>query len=397
MIDPATAAAEIDLDAFRANLAALRAHLRDSRPERPADLMVVVKADAYGHGMAAIARAARADGVGWLGVATVGEAMALREGGDTGRLLAWLYGPDEDLAPAVAENVDLAVHGLDQVAALAGAAATASRAARVHLKIDTGLSRNGCRPELWPELCAAAYEAEQTGAIEVVAIWSHFACADVPGHPSVAHQLEVFADADRVAREAGLRPALRHMANSPATLIVPTAHFDLVRVGIAAYGVDPAPGLAARAGVRLTPIMTLRAQLAQVKRLRAGDGVSYGHRWIADQPTTVAVVPLGYADGIPRWAGDHAWVDVDGLRAPIRGVVCMDQVVIDLGDDGAEPAKIGDPVVLFGRADHDQPTAEEWAEACETIGYEIVTRIGPRVPRVYLGTESAPSAEDDTR
>ncbi len=183
--------------------------------------MIVVKADAYGHGMSAIARAARADGVGWLGVATVGEAMALREVGDTGRLLAWLYGPDEDLAPAVAEDVDLAVHGLDQIAALTGAAATASRAARVHLKIDTGLSRNGCRPELWPEFCAAAHEAEQAGAIEVVAIWSHFACADMPGHPSVARQLEMFLDADRIAREAGLRPVLRHLANSPATLIVP--------------------------------------------------------------------------------------------------------------------------------------------------------------------------------
>lgn len=382
MIDPATASAEIDLDAFRANLAAIRDHLRRTRPTDPADLMVVVKADAYGHGMFGCAAAARADGVGWLGVATPGEALALREHGDTGRLLAWLYGPDEDLATPVAAEVDLAAHGLDQIAALTAAAAVAGQAARVHLKIDTGLSRNGCRPELWPQLCEAAREAEETGAIEVVAIWSHFACADIPDHPSVAAQLQRFAEADRVAREAGLRPALRHLANSPATLIVPESHYDLVRVGIAAYGIDPSPGLAARVGVNLTPVMRLRAQLAQVKQLAPGDGVSYGHTWVAPAPTTVAVVPLGYADGIPRRGANRAAVGWNGGRAPVRGVVCMDQIVVDLGTAAA--AAIGDPVVIFGRSDRGEPTAEQWAEWCDTIGYEIVTRIGSRVRRVFV-------------
>ena len=381
LIDAATASAEIDLDAFRGNLAAIREHLRRTRPTNPADLMVVVKADAYGHGMLSCAAAARADGVRWLGVASPGEALALRENGDNGRLLAWLYGPDEDLATAVAAEVDLAAHGIEQIAALSAAAAVAGHAARVHLKIDTGLSRNGCRPELWPELCEVAREAEEAGAIEVVAIWSHFACADIPDHPSVATQLQVFGEADRVARAAGLRPTLRHLANSPATLIVPESHFELVRVGIAAYGIDPAPGLAAAAGVDLTPVMTLRARLAQVKELQPGDGVSYGHTWTAPGSTTVAVVPLGYADGIPRRASNRAAVSWSGVQAPIRGVVCMDQFVIELGPEAR--VDVGDPVVVFGRADRGEPSAEEWAQWCETIGYEIVTRIGARISRVY--------------
>ncbi len=385
LIDPATACAEIDLDAFAANLRAIRAHLRRSRPERPAELMVVVKADAYGHGLLACARAARADGVTWLGVATPGEASALRADGDTGRLLAWLYGRDEDLADAVAAEVDLGVHGVEQLHRLAATAERAGRVARLHLKIDTGLSRNGCRPELWPELCAAARSAEQAGHVRVVAIWSHFACADVPGDPSVAVQLDAFAEADRVARAAGLEPELRHLANSPATLIVPESHYDLVRVGIASYGIDPAPGLAASAGVELTPVMTLRAQLAQVKRLQPGDGVSYGHTWTAAESTTVGVVPLGYADGIPRLAGNRAEVQCADARAAIRGVVCMDQFVVDLGPDSG--AAVGDPVVLFGRPGRARPTAADWATACGTIGYEIVTRIGVRVPRIHLRSD----------
>ncbi|MBA8793182.1 alanine racemase [Friedmanniella endophytica] len=386
LIDPGTGWAEIDLDAFAANLDALRAHLRRSRPDDPADLMVVVKADGYGHGMVPMARAARDHGVGWLGVATPGEALALRAAGDTGRVLAWLYGPADDLTPAVGARVDLAAHSPDHLDRLAAAARATGVRARVHLKIDTGLSRNGCRPEDWPGLCRRAEALEQTGALEVEAVWSHLACADEPGHPSVAAQLDRFAEAVGVATAAGLSPRLRHLANSPATLIVPEAHHDLVRVGIAAYGVDPAPGLAARAGVTLTPVMTLRARLAAVKRLQPGDGVSYGHRWVADRPTTVGLVPLGYADGVPRTAGlTGIAVRVDGNPAPIRGVVCMDQFVVEVGPDAA----VGDPVVLFGRAARDEPTAETWAEALATIGYELVTRVGPRVPRVPVGRDSA--------
>ena len=372
-IDPRTASAEVDLAALRSNVTTLR-HL-----VRPALLMVVVKADGYGHGMLPCARAARAAGADWLGVATPAEALSLRADGDTGPLLAWLYGVDEDLTPLVAAGVDVSVSTFDQLNHLVAAAATAERPARVHLKIDTGLSRNGAEDARWDPLCATAAEAEATGALTVVGVWSHLAAADEPGHPSVALQVAAFDDACARARRAGLRPALRHLANSAGALVVPEARYDLVRVGIAAYGVDPAPGLAARAGVQLRPVMTLRAQLAQVKSLAAGSGVSYGWTWMAETPTTVGLVPLGYADGVPRHASNRAEVQVAGGRAPVRGRVCMDQLVVEL----PRPAEVGDEVVLFGPGAGGEPTAAAWADWCDTIGYEIVTRVGSRVPRRY--------------
>jgi alanine racemase len=387
--NPSTARAEIDLAAFRANLAALQAHVGS------AALMVVVKADGYGHGMIPCAREARAAGAAWLGVATPAEALALRDAGDTGPVLAWLYGVEDDLSPLVAASVDVSAHSVDHVSRLAAAAATAERRARVHLKVDTGLSRNGAAAEVWPEVCAAAAEAENAGALEVVGIWSHFAAADVVDHPSVPIQLAAFQRAYEVARSAGLEPTLRHLSNSAGALLVPEARLDLVRVGIAAYGIDPAPGVADLAGVTLRPVMTLRSQLVNVKRIAAGAGVSYGWTWTADRPTTVGLVPLGYGDGIPRHAGNRAEVWSRGGRAPIRGRVCMDQFVVDLGP-GAAPipggtppdppdaeARPGGEVILFGPGDRGEPTAEDWAEWSGTIGYEIVTRIAPRVPRLY--------------
>ena len=372
-LDPRTASADVDLAAFRANVAALADLVA------PAAVMVVVKADGYGHGLLPCARAARDAGAGWLGVATPAEALALREDGDTGPVLAWLYGPDEDLTPLVAAGVDVSVARLEQVSHLVGAAATAERPARVHLKIDTGLSRNGSPAELWDELCAAAAEGVAAGALEVVGVWSHLAAADEPGHPSVALQVAAFEDASARARAAGLEPALRHLANSAGALVVPEARYDLVRVGIASYGIDPAPGIAARAGVELRPVMTLRAQLAQVKRLPTGAGVSYGWTWVADRPVTVGLVPLGYADGVPRHAGNRAEVQLRAGRAAVRGQVCMDQVVVELPG----PAEVGDEVVLFGPGTAGEPTAADWARWSGTIGYEIVTRVGARVPRRY--------------
>jgi alanine racemase len=377
LIAQATARAEIDLAAFRANVAALRAHVGS------AEVMVVVKADGYGHGMAACAREARLAGATWLGVATPAEALALREAGDSGRLLTWLYGVEEDLAPLVAADVDVSVQLVEQLSRLVAAAGTVERRARVHLKLDTGLSRNGAAAADWPELCAAAAEAEDAGALEVVGVWSHLAAADEPGHPSVAAQVAAYQRGYEVARSAGLEPALRHLANSAGALVLPEARLDLVRVGIAAYGIDPAPGIAAAAGVRLQPVMSLRSQLVNVKPIAAGAGVSYGLTWTADRATTVGLVPLGYGDGIPRHASNRAEVGWAGGRAPIRGRVCMDQFVVELGPHAsAEP---GAEIVLFGSGADGEPTAEEWAEWCGTIGYEIVTRIGARVPRVYRG------------
>jgi alanine racemase len=380
-ISPSTASAEIDLAAFRANLATISGHVGD------AELMVVVKADGYGHGMLACAREARVAGAEWLGVATPAEALSLRNAGDAGRLLAWLYGVEEDLSPLVAADVDVSAQSIEQLSRLSSAAATVQRRARVHLKIDTGLSRNGASPADWPQLCAAAAEAEQAGALHIVAIWSHFAAADEPGHPATGRQLEAFFHAEEQARAAGLQPMLRHLSNSAGALVVPQAHLDLVRVGIAAYGIDPAPGIAALAGVELRPVMTLRAQLLNVKQLAAGSGVSYGWTWMAPEPTGVGLVPLGYADGIPRHAGNTANVGWQGRWAPVRGRICMDQFVVEVG---LGQAAVGDEVIIFGPGDSGEPTAADWAKWCGTIGYEIVTRIGIRVPRVLIN--ATPSA-----
>jgi alanine racemase len=372
-IDPATACAEIDLAAFRANVATLQAHAG-------VPAMVVVKADGYGHGISECAREARVAGAAWLGVATPAEALMLREGGDVGPVLAWLYGLEEDLAPLVA--ADVSAQSIEQIGRLAAAAATAEQRARVHLKIDTGLSRNGAPSYDWQQVCEAAAEAEHTGALEVVGIWSHLAAADEPGHPSIPLQLEAFQRAYELARSAGLEPTFRHLANSAGALVVPESRLDLVRIGIAAYGIDPAPGIAALAGVALRPVMRLRSQLVIVKRIQAGAGVSYGWTWTAEAPTTVGLVPLGYGDGIPRHASNRAWVGWSGGRVPVRGRICMDQFVVELG--AGQVVEPGEEVILFGPGDRGEPTAGEWAAWCDTIGYEIVTRIGARVPRCYL-------------
>ena len=374
-IDPVTACAEIDLAAFRANVATLQTH-------SGVPAMVVVKADGYGHGILECAREARVAGAKWLGVATPTEALMLREAGDVGPVLAWLYGVEEDLTPLVTADVDVAAHSVEHIGRLAAAAATSERRARVHLKIDTGLSRNGAPSYDWQQVCAAAAEAERAGALEVVGIWSHLAAADEPGHPSVRVQVEAFQRGYELARAAGLEPTLRHLANSAGALIVPEARMDLVRVGIAAYGVDPAPGIAALAGVALRPVMRLRSQLVNVKQIPAGASVSYGWTWTADAATTVGLVPLGYGDGIPRHASNRAWVGWSGGRAPVRGRICMDQFVVELG--AGEVAEPGEELILFGPGDRGEPTANEWAAWCGTIGYEIVTRIGARVPRRYL-------------
>jgi alanine racemase len=378
-VDPATASAVIDLDAFATNIETLRRHVA------PAAVMVVVKAEAYGHGMIECARVAREAGAEWLGVATPEEALALREAGDTGRVLAWLYGPDTDLAPLVAADVDISAQSPEQIARISTAAGITERRARVHLKIDTGLSRNGATAATWPDLCRAARHAEQVGALDVVSVWSHFASADEPGAASVGEQQAAYEAACVQAYDAGLTPTIRHLSNSAGALLLPQARYDLVRIGIAAYGIEPDVGIAALAGVRLRPVMRLRARLVNVKIIDSGAGVSYGHTWHASKPTAVGLVPLGYGDGIPRHAGNTAEVFWAGRRAPIRGRVCMDQFVVELGDHHVQAGE-GEEVILFGTGDHGEPTAADRADWCGTIGYEIVTRIGVRIPRVYTRT-----------
>jgi alanine racemase len=373
---PPVARAEIvvDLAAVRHNVARLREIVSPA-----VQMMTVVKADGYGHGMVEVARAARRAGSEWLGVATLDEAMALRVAGDTGRLLCWLTVPDESYRDAIAAGVDLTAYTLRELAEIAGDADQTQRPALVQLKIDTGLSRGGATAEDWPELVASAARLEQEGRIRVTGIWSHFACSDEPDHPANDAQETAFVDALDVATAAGLRPEVRHLANSAAALLRPSSWFDLVRCGLATYGLDPAPGVTPDLG--LVPAMTARARLALTKPVPAGASVSYGHTWTAAQPTTVGLVPVGYGDGIPRHASNTAETWVAGKRRPVRGRICMDQLVIDLEGDRAEA---GDLVVLFGPGREGEPTAQDWAEACGTISYEIVTRIGGRMTRRHL-------------
>ncbi|KUL33437.1 alanine racemase [Streptomyces sp. NRRL F-4489] len=364
------------------DLAALRSNVRALRERAPgAELMAVVKSDAYGHGAVRCARAAREAGAAWLGTALPEEAFALRAAGDRGRLMCWLWTPGGPWRRAVEEDVDVSVSGLWALREAAEAARACGRTARVQLKIDTGLGRNGCQPADWEELTAAARAAEAEGLLKVTGVWSHFACADEPGHPSIAAQLAEFRRALAVAEAAGLRPEVRHIANTPALLTLPEAHFDLVRAGIGIYGVSPSPEIGAPEDFGLRPVMTLAASLASVKRVPGGHGVSYGHHYTTPGETTLALVPLGYADGVPRHASGTGPVLVAGKWRTVAGRVAMDQFVVDLGGDRAEA---GEEAVLFGPGDRGEPSAEDWARAAGTIGYEIVTRIGSRVPRVYV-------------
>ncbi|RAJ71838.1 alanine racemase [Streptomyces sp. Amel2xB2] len=368
------ARAEIDLDAVRANVRTLRA----CAPR--AELMAVVKADGYGHGAVPCARAAREAGAAWLGTATPQEALALRAAGDTGRLMCWLWTPGGPWREAIEADVDVSASALWALEEIVAAARACGRTARVHLKADTGLGRGGCQPADWPAFVAAARAAEAEGAVRVTGIWSHFACADEPGHPANAAQLDAFREAIRLAERAGLDPEVRHHANSPATLTLPESHFDLVRTGVSVYGLSPSPEVGVAADLGLRPAMTLSASLALVKQVPAGHGVSYGYAYRTPGPTTLGLVPLGYADGVPRHASGTAPVLAAGAWRTVAGRVAMDQFVLDLGGD---PASAGDEVVLFGPGDRGEPTAEDWARAAGTISYEIVTRISARVSRTH--------------
>ena len=373
------AAALVDLRAIEANVARVREIV--GAP----DVMAVVKADGYGHGLVQSAQAAKAGGASWLGVAFLEEALALRAAGLAGPILCWLAVPGELLEAAVIADVDLSASAPWMIDEIVAASAVADRVARVHLKADTGLSRAGAVPAQWPDLVAAALKAEASGALRIVGVWSHLAHGDSPGHPAMAQQVQGFSDAVEVAERAGVRPEVRHLANSGGALHVPGARFDLVRAGIATYGLVPAPEVADSRSLGLRPAMTLTARLALVKKVPAGTGVSYGHRYTTAAATTLGLVPVGYADGIARAAGNAAEVMVRGpngsVRRTISGAVCMDQFVVDLGPDADFAA--GDDVVLFGHGDAGEPTAQEWAQAMGTISYEVVTRIGLRVPRVY--------------
>lgn len=367
------AEAVVDLAAYRHNVAALAA-LAPS-----AQLMCVVKADGYGHGAVEVARAAREAGAAWIGVATLTEALQLRRAGDTGPLLCWLHPVDEDYAAAADHDVEVTASSADQLAEIVAAA----RVPRVQLKVDTGLARNGAFGQDWTRLVEAARHA--TG-VRFTGVWSHFACADEPDHPANDAQQARFDEAVAELVAAGLEPGLRHLANSAALLSRPQAHLDLVRAGIATYGLPPDPAM--RIDVDLRPVLTLRARLAAVKRVPAGTSVSYGHRYTTQRETTLGLVPVGYGEGVHRAATGRAEAGFGGHRVPVVGTICMDQLVVDLGD---LPAERGDVVTLFGPGDDGEPGAVDWAEAAGTIAYEVVTGLGGRVHRTHVGTQERTS------
>jgi alanine racemase len=360
---------EVDLSAVRANVRTL------VEMARPAALLAVVKADGYGHGAVPIAEAVLDAGATWLGVALVEEGRELRDAGIDARILV-LSEPIAAAAPAVvAHNLTPVVYTANGIEALAKAVADAGAPPlAVHLKIDTGMHRVGCAPA---DAAALVQAIAGRPELELEGICTHLAVADEVDNPYTGSQLQEF---DRVLETLDERPPLVHAANSAGLLAHPKATYDLVRVGIALYGIAPSPVLRDRA--RLEPVLALKARVSQVKTLAAGERVSYGLRYDMPSGGTLATVPVGYADGVPRNLGLLGGeVLIRGTRCPIAGTVTMDQLMVDVGD---VPVEVGDEVVLLGRQDAEEITADEWAERLDTIAYEIPTGIGPRVPRTYL-------------
>ena len=381
--------------------------------------MAVVKADAYGHGLGPIALTALSAGASWLGVAQLAEALTLRAlldeagvarpveepSGQAPRVLSWLLPvmdparaacEDSPLRAALKADLDLSVSTLSQLEALAAAARAQATTARLHLKVDTGMSRGGAMAEDLPALAAALRRAVDEGAVDVVGLWSHLSRADEPTSGSTEEHLVRYRQAERIVCEAGLTPSIHHLAATGGLLWHPEARMDLVRAGIGLYGLSPAPSVTTGAELGLRPAMRLESELVQVKRIDVGQAVSYGGTWSAPTDRWVGLVPLGYSDGVPRAASSTGPVGIGGMMTAIVGRVCMDQVVIDLGPAQDEtgsslpaPAQVGDTTVLWGAPDalgqEAVPTVDEWAQACGTINYEIVTRLGARIPRCYVG------------
>jgi alanine racemase len=377
--------AEIDLDALRHNVRQLRdvAH--------PARVMAVVKADAYGHGAVPVARAALEAGAAWLGVAHVSEGVALRRAGIEAPILAWLHTSGTDFTAGVEHGLDLGISGWE-LEHIVASARELERPAIVHLKIDTGLGRNGCPPDKWDALLSRAVEYQEEGLIRVVGIFSHLAVADEPARPETDLQVTAFREAVGAAENAGIDVEVRHLANTPATFSRPDCHFDLVRVGLGIYGLSPFADQGS-ADLGLKPVMTFSTVVSHCKEVPAGQGVSYGFAYRTQKATTLGLIPVGYGDGVPRIA-TGAPVLVEGRMYPVVGRIAMDQLVVDFGATGLADTPnslLGRRAVLFGG--EGAPAVEDWAAAAQTINYEIVTRISDRVERVYR--EASQESDDD--
>lgn len=369
--------AVVDLGAIAHNVRILRERAGS------AQVMAVVKADGYGHGAVEVARAALSAGAAELGVATVGEALELRAAGLTAPVLAWLHPPGTDFTDAVAADVQIGLSSADQLGAVISAAGRTGRTATVSVKLDTGLNRNGVAAADYPDLLAALGRAVAEGAVRVRGLMSHLSHGDEPQHPNNDRQAHRLRDALDVARRRGVPFEIAHLANSPATLARPDLAFDLVRPGVAVYGLNPLVGPDV---FGLVPAMTLKSPVAMVKSIRAGDGVSYGHAWNAEVDTSVALIPLGYADGVFRGLSGRIDVAINGRRYRNVGRICMDQFVVDLGPGPVDVA-VGDEAVLFGPGTAGEPTAQDWADLLGTIHYEVVTSPRGRVVRAHRGVD----------
>lgn len=354
----------VDLDAVAANT-------RLIARRTAGELMAVVKADGFGHGAVDVARTALEHGAARLGVTSLAEAWAVREARISAPLLSWLNPVDADWVGAAARHVEVAVPSLDHLAAVAAAPGCLD----VHLHLDVGMCRDGAEPTVWPALMRAARLAQRRGQLRVVGVMGHLGCADHPGDACNHEGRARFAAGVRMARRAGLRPRMVHLAATAATLTDPLSHHTMSRVGAGLVGIDPSGTTALR------PAMTLRAPVLQVRHVAAGARVGYGHDTRTAHATSLGLVPLGYGDGLPRLASGRAEVLHRGRRRPVVGRLSMDQLVVDLGPDGAEP---GEVVTVFGPGDDGGPTAAEWAGWASTLEHEIVTGLGRRIERRVL-------------
>lgn len=373
--------AEIDLDALRGNIREIR-RITNSR----AQVMAVVKADAYGHGAGQVSRAALQSGAAWLGVSLLQEALELRRQGIEAPVLIFGFTPDEDAEEVVSNGISQTVFTREAALALAAAARKLGRQARVHIKIETGMGRIGFPAT--GETVELIARLARLPNLEIEGIYTHFASADDPGKSYAEQQFMKLQQVLKQLAARGVYIRWRHCANSPAVIELPYTHLDLVRPGIILYGLYPSPA-APRGLIALKPVMSLKARVVLVKEVAAGASIGYGCTYVARAATRIATLPLGYADGYSRLLSNKAEVLVRGRRAPVAGRVCMDQLMVDVGQiPGVKP---GDEAVLIGRQGDGEVTADELADHIGTISYEIVARIGERVPRLYIG-EAAGSA-----
>jgi alanine racemase len=372
------AEAVVDLGAIEHNVRVLCEHAGR------AQVMAVVKADGYGHGATPAARAALAAGAVELGVATVDEALALRADGITAPVLAWLHPPGVDFGPALLADVQIAVSSVRQLDELLDAVRRTGRTATVTVKVDTGLNRNGVSPAHYPTMLTALRRAVAEDLVRLRGLMSHRVYADQPGNPINDVQAQRFTDMLAQARVAGVRFEVAHLSNSSATMSRPDLAFDMVRPGIAVYGLSPVPQLG---HMGLIPAMTVKCAVALVKSIRAGESVSYGHTWTAQHDTNLALMPIGYADGVFRSLGGRLDVLINGRRRPNVGRICMDQFVVDLGPGQLDVAE-GDEAILFGPGTSGEPTAQDWADLLGTIHYEVVTSPRGRITKTYREAEN---------